>query len=187
MNPPGERADRKLRWAPTSTPGRSGKPTPHFHDGRNVARTLRWLGETERYAPHQCHSHFHGGPTHHRLLGGQEKVLSNIAMSFECKTQHLFRAFGCSLKVFRSGSCLEEIWKQRPFGCAAGSEAGSEGHQAVSFCLLVQLSLCLPPSSFSHSSCPSRKKDTFPAEHPCGSPSPNKYGSWVLTAAAGLC
>lgn len=103
-------------------------------------------------------------------------------MLFECKTQHLFRAFCCSLKVFRSGSCLEEIWKQRPFGCAVGSEE----HQPVSFCLLVQLSLCLPPSSFSHSSCPSRNKDTFPAEHSCGSRSPNKYGSWVLTAAADL-
>lgn len=64
-------------------------------------------------------------------------------MLFECKTQHLFRAFYCFLKVFQSGSCLEEIWKQRPFGCAAGGE----GHQPVSFCLLVQLSLSLPPSS----------------------------------------
>lgn len=183
MNPPGEQADGKLRWAPTNTPSRSGKHTPHFHDGRNVARTLRWLGETERYAPHQCQSDFHGGPKHHRLLGSREKVLSNIAMLFECKTQHLFRAFCCALKVFLSGSCLEEIWKQRWFGCAAWSE----GHQPVSFCLLVQLSLCLPPSSFSHLSCLSRNKGTFPAEHSCGSPSPNKCGSWLLLAAADLC
>lgn len=32
---------------------RSGKHTPHFHDGRNVARTLRWLGETEKYVQNQ--------------------------------------------------------------------------------------------------------------------------------------
>lgn len=128
-------------------------------------------------------SDIHGGPKHHRLLGSQENVLSNIAMLFECKTHRLFRAFYFSVKVFQSGSCLEEIWKQRPFGCPAGGE----GHQPVSFCLLVQLSLCLPPSSFSHSPCLSRNKDTFPAEHSCGSPSPNKYGSWVLTAAADLC
>lgn len=113
---------------------------------------------------------------------GEEKVLSNIAM-FEYKTSRLFRAFYYSLKVFRWGSCLEEIWKQRAFGCAAGGE----GHQPVSFCLRVQLSLCSPPSSFSYSSCLSRIKDTFPAEHLCGSPSPNKYGSWALTAAADLC
>eukprot|EP00066_Takifugu_rubripes_P014171 XP_011603437.1 PREDICTED: EF-hand domain-containing family member B isoform X1 [Takifugu rubripes] len=91
-----EQADRKLRWAPTNTPSRSGKHTPHFHDGRNVARTLRWLGETERF------------------------------------------------------SGRDPVWRR----------SGSRDR------LAVQLGV----------KDTNQNKDTFPAEHSCGNPSPNKYG-----------
>lgn len=76
---------------------------------------------------------------------------------------------------------MEPIGEQTAFGHAAGIE----GRFPVSFCQLQQLSLCSSPSSFSHSSGLSRRKDTFPAEETCGIPSPVvEYGNNLFTAAA---
>lgn len=70
--------------------------------------------------------------------------------------------------VFQARCCLEQIWEQT----ALGRAAGGGGHQAVSFRQLQQRSLRLSPSTLSHSSPLSRRKDTFPAERSCGIPSP---------------
>lgn len=79
---------------------------------------------------------------------------------------------------------MEQIWEQTAFGRAAGSE----GHRPVSFCQLQQLRLCLSPSSFFHSSCLSRRKDTFPAGRSCGIPSPAvEYGSRSSAAHLRCC
>ncbi|XP_069031486.1 EF-hand domain-containing family member B isoform X3 [Embiotoca jacksoni] len=41
----GERIDRKYDSGHYSEDGTFGAPTPHFNDGRDVGKTLRWLGE----------------------------------------------------------------------------------------------------------------------------------------------
>ncbi|KAG9476173.1 hypothetical protein GDO78_002976 [Eleutherodactylus coqui] len=41
----GERRNRKYDWAKFKKDNRFGIETPHFNDGRNVARSLRWLQE----------------------------------------------------------------------------------------------------------------------------------------------
>ncbi|KAM9852048.1 EF-hand domain-containing family member B [Aulostomus maculatus] len=45
----GERIDRKYDWSHYSEDSRFGIATPHFNDGRNVGKTLRWLGESSKF------------------------------------------------------------------------------------------------------------------------------------------
>lgn len=45
---PGERIDRKYDWNHYSKDSRFGILTPHFNDGRNLSKTLHWLGETQK-------------------------------------------------------------------------------------------------------------------------------------------
>uniref|UniRef100_A0A671WIF7 EF-hand domain family, member B n=1 Tax=Sparus aurata TaxID=8175 RepID=A0A671WIF7_SPAAU len=45
----GERIDRKYNWSDYSKDGRFGIITPHFNDGRNLGKTLHWLGETQKF------------------------------------------------------------------------------------------------------------------------------------------
>ncbi|XP_034729091.1 EF-hand domain-containing family member B isoform X1 [Etheostoma cragini] len=45
----GERIDRKYDWNHYSEDGRFGILTPHFNDGRNLSKTLHWLGETQKF------------------------------------------------------------------------------------------------------------------------------------------
>ncbi|KAM7382980.1 hypothetical protein PAMP_002670 [Pampus punctatissimus] len=44
----GEQVDRKYDWSHCNKDSRFGIPTPHFNDGRNLSKTLRWLGETQK-------------------------------------------------------------------------------------------------------------------------------------------
>uniref|UniRef100_A0A8C9YGP1 EF-hand domain family, member B n=1 Tax=Sander lucioperca TaxID=283035 RepID=A0A8C9YGP1_SANLU len=44
----GERIDRKYDWNHYSKDSRFGILTPHFNDGRNLSKTLHWLGETQK-------------------------------------------------------------------------------------------------------------------------------------------
>ncbi|XP_039662504.1 EF-hand domain-containing family member B isoform X5 [Perca fluviatilis] len=46
---PGERIDRKYDWNRYSKDSRFGILTPHFNDGRNLGKTLHWLGETQKF------------------------------------------------------------------------------------------------------------------------------------------
>uniref|UniRef100_UPI003AAABBA9 EF-hand domain-containing family member B n=1 Tax=Centroberyx gerrardi TaxID=166262 RepID=UPI003AAABBA9 len=43
----GERIDRKYNWSRCGKDSRFGISTPHLNDGSNVARSLRWLGDTQ--------------------------------------------------------------------------------------------------------------------------------------------
>ncbi|XP_073340783.1 EF-hand domain-containing family member B [Pagrus major] len=45
----GERIDRKYNWSHCSRDSRFGIITPHFNDGRNLGKTLHWLGETQKF------------------------------------------------------------------------------------------------------------------------------------------
>ncbi|XP_028280759.1 EF-hand domain-containing family member B [Parambassis ranga] len=45
----GEQIDRKYDWSHTSKDSSFGNPTPHFNDGRSVCKSLRWLGETQKF------------------------------------------------------------------------------------------------------------------------------------------
>ncbi|KAM7421486.1 hypothetical protein PAMA_015566 [Pampus argenteus] len=45
----GEQVDRKYDWSHCSKDSRFGILTPHFNDGRNIGKTLRWLGETQKF------------------------------------------------------------------------------------------------------------------------------------------
>uniref|UniRef100_A0A3Q3JB97 EF-hand domain-containing protein n=1 Tax=Monopterus albus TaxID=43700 RepID=A0A3Q3JB97_MONAL len=45
----GEQIDRKYDWSHYSKDSRFGIPTPHFNDGRNLGKTLHWLGETQKF------------------------------------------------------------------------------------------------------------------------------------------
>ncbi|KAI3361356.1 hypothetical protein L3Q82_013534 [Scortum barcoo] len=45
----GERINRKYDWSRYSKDSRFGILTPHFNDGRNLGKSLRWLGETQRF------------------------------------------------------------------------------------------------------------------------------------------
>nr|XP_046254821.1 EF-hand domain-containing family member B [Scatophagus argus] len=45
----GEQIDRKYDWSHYSKDSRFGILTPHFNDGRNVGKSLRWLGETQKF------------------------------------------------------------------------------------------------------------------------------------------
>ncbi|KAG8009806.1 EF-hand domain-containing family member B [Nibea albiflora] len=44
----GERIDRKYNWSRYSKDSRFGILTPHFNDGRNLGKTLHWLGESQK-------------------------------------------------------------------------------------------------------------------------------------------
>lgn len=46
---PGEQIDRKYDSRSFSDECRFGILTPHFNDGRRVGKTLRWLGETQKW------------------------------------------------------------------------------------------------------------------------------------------
>ncbi|XP_013871843.1 EF-hand domain-containing family member B [Austrofundulus limnaeus] len=41
----GEQIDRKYNWGGLSKDSRFGIQTPHFNDGRNLGKNLRWIGE----------------------------------------------------------------------------------------------------------------------------------------------
>ncbi|XP_062279123.1 EF-hand domain-containing family member B [Scomber scombrus] len=45
----GEQVDRKYDWSHYSKDSRFGVLTPHFNDGRNLGKTLRWVGETQKF------------------------------------------------------------------------------------------------------------------------------------------
>ncbi|KAK5862096.1 hypothetical protein PBY51_017526 [Eleginops maclovinus] len=45
----GERIDRKYEGGHYSKDSRFGIVTPHFNDGRNIGKTLHWLGETQKF------------------------------------------------------------------------------------------------------------------------------------------
>ncbi|XP_076593004.1 EF-hand domain-containing family member B [Chaetodon auriga] len=45
----GEQIDRKYNWNHCSKDSVFGILTPHFNDGRNVGKTLHWLGETQKF------------------------------------------------------------------------------------------------------------------------------------------
>ncbi|XP_049902222.1 EF-hand domain-containing family member B isoform X1 [Epinephelus moara] len=45
----GERIDRKYDWSHYSKDSRFGILTPHFNDGRNLSKSLHWLGETHKF------------------------------------------------------------------------------------------------------------------------------------------
>ncbi|KAM4600416.1 EF-hand domain-containing family member B [Polymixia lowei] len=45
----GERIDRKYNWSQCGKDCRFGVSTPHLNNGHNVARSLRWLGDAQRY------------------------------------------------------------------------------------------------------------------------------------------
>ncbi|XP_045899984.1 EF-hand domain-containing family member B isoform X2 [Micropterus dolomieu] len=45
----GERIDRKYDWSHYGKDSRFGILTPHFNDGRNLGKSLRWLGETQKF------------------------------------------------------------------------------------------------------------------------------------------
>ncbi|XP_026173079.1 EF-hand domain-containing family member B isoform X2 [Mastacembelus armatus] len=45
----GEQIDRKYNWSHYSKDGRFGILTPHFNDGRTLGKTLRWLGEAQKF------------------------------------------------------------------------------------------------------------------------------------------
>ncbi|XP_030605225.1 EF-hand domain-containing family member B [Archocentrus centrarchus] len=45
----GEQMNRKYDWTRHSKDSRFGIPTPHFNDGRNLGKTLHWLGESQKF------------------------------------------------------------------------------------------------------------------------------------------
>ncbi|CAJ1062967.1 EF-hand domain-containing family member B [Xyrichtys novacula] len=45
----GERIDRKYDWSRFGKDSRFGILTPHFNDGREMCKTLRWLGESQKF------------------------------------------------------------------------------------------------------------------------------------------
>ncbi|XP_020496091.1 EF-hand domain-containing family member B [Labrus bergylta] len=45
----GERIDRNYDWSRYSKDSRFGILTPHFKDGRDTCKTLRWLGESQKF------------------------------------------------------------------------------------------------------------------------------------------
>ncbi|XP_067366805.1 EF-hand domain-containing family member B isoform X1 [Channa argus] len=44
-----EQVDRKYDWSRFSKESAFGIHTPHFNDGRNICKTLRWVGETQKF------------------------------------------------------------------------------------------------------------------------------------------
>uniref|UniRef100_A0A8C5EFQ5 EF-hand domain-containing protein n=1 Tax=Gouania willdenowi TaxID=441366 RepID=A0A8C5EFQ5_GOUWI len=44
----GERVDRKYDWTHRSKDSSFGIHTPHYNDGRNLCKTLQWLGDTRK-------------------------------------------------------------------------------------------------------------------------------------------
>ncbi|XP_056236447.1 EF-hand domain-containing family member B [Seriola aureovittata] len=65
----GERIDRKYDWSRYSKDSRFGILTPHFNDGRNLGKTLRWLGETQK---------FYNPKTVWKRSGNREKMETQI-------------------------------------------------------------------------------------------------------------
>ncbi|CAI5661808.1 EF-hand domain-containing family member B isoform X2 [Oreochromis niloticus] len=45
----GEQINRKYDWTHYSKDSRFGILTPHFNDGRNLGKTLHWLGESQKF------------------------------------------------------------------------------------------------------------------------------------------
>ncbi|XP_026226129.1 EF-hand domain-containing family member B [Anabas testudineus] len=45
----GEQVDRRYDWSYYSKDSRFGILTPHFNDGRILCKTLRWVGETQKF------------------------------------------------------------------------------------------------------------------------------------------
>ncbi|XP_028327171.1 EF-hand domain-containing family member B [Gouania willdenowi] len=45
----GERVDRKYDWTHRSKDSSFGIHTPHYNDGRNLCKTLQWLGDTRKF------------------------------------------------------------------------------------------------------------------------------------------
>ncbi|XP_042280325.1 EF-hand domain-containing family member B [Thunnus maccoyii] len=79
----GEQVDRKYDWSHCSRDSRFGNLTPHFNDGRNLSKTLRWLGESQKF--------YNPKPVWKRSNDFREKTAPPIG--------RLNRAKGNSLKV----------------------------------------------------------------------------------------
>ncbi|XP_070768717.1 EF-hand domain-containing family member B [Enoplosus armatus] len=65
----GERIDRKYDWSHRGKDGRFGILTPHFNDGRDLGKTLCWLGETQK---------FYNPKTVWKRSGNREKMATQI-------------------------------------------------------------------------------------------------------------
>ncbi|XP_039973990.1 EF-hand domain-containing family member B [Xiphias gladius] len=63
----GERIDRKYDWNHYSKDSRFGIVTPHFNDGRNLGKTLHWLGEAQNHR-------FYNPKTVWKRSGNREKM-----------------------------------------------------------------------------------------------------------------
>ncbi|XP_074538949.1 EF-hand domain-containing family member B isoform X2 [Halichoeres trimaculatus] len=68
-NVKGERIDRNYDWSHYSKDSRFGILTPHFHDGRDTCKSLRWLGESQK---------FHNPNYIWKRSGNREKLISQI-------------------------------------------------------------------------------------------------------------
>ncbi|XP_075067366.1 EF-hand domain-containing family member B [Mixophyes fleayi] len=88
----GEIRDRKYDWTKTKKDRRFGIETPHFNDGRNVARSFRWLHEMKMNEGTNIVSKrfddFHER-SHHQL----GKALDPIADTMKVPADHTFGIF----------------------------------------------------------------------------------------------
>ncbi|XP_041650213.1 EF-hand domain-containing family member B [Cheilinus undulatus] len=68
----GERIDRKYDWSHYSKDSRFGILTPHFNDGRDTCKTLRWLGESQK---------FYNPRTGWKRSGNREKIMAQLGLT----------------------------------------------------------------------------------------------------------
>ncbi|XP_070822313.1 EF-hand domain-containing family member B [Chaetodon trifascialis] len=68
----GEQIDRKYNWTHCSKDSVFGILTPHFNDGRNVGKTLHWLGETQK---------FYNPKTVWKRSGNREKLALHLGIT----------------------------------------------------------------------------------------------------------
>ncbi|XP_037532634.1 EF-hand domain-containing family member B [Nematolebias whitei] len=67
--PVGEQLDRNYKWSHCSKDSRFGIQTPHFNDGRNLRKSLRWIGEPLK---------FHDPNPVWKRSGNQDKLAQQI-------------------------------------------------------------------------------------------------------------
>ncbi|MED6248830.1 hypothetical protein ATANTOWER_005760 [Ataeniobius toweri] len=87
----GEKIDRKYNCSNFNKNSTFGIPTPHFSDGRNVDKTLHWLGESHKFYSPNAHWKRSGNKEKLALqIGRTSNILSKRRHTLPVPPEHTF-------------------------------------------------------------------------------------------------
>ncbi|XP_047217778.1 EF-hand domain-containing family member B [Girardinichthys multiradiatus] len=87
----GEKIDRKYNCSNFNKNSTFGIPTPHFSDGRNVDKTLHWLGESHKFYSPNAHWNRSGNKEKLALqIGRTSNILSKRRHTLPVPPEHTF-------------------------------------------------------------------------------------------------